>query len=181
MAGVHTLKKKYIVLTATVAIVLFLDIMTKAYIASTMLLHESFDVIRGFFSITYIRNPGAAFGFLAGAPPIFRSIFFLSITVIVVALILYYISKSRVEETFGHFPMSLILAGALGNMIDRVRFGEVIDFLDVYIGTHHWPAFNVADSAISVGVVLLAVSLLRQGDESVSSAGKAGSDQKQSL
>lgn len=161
----HALKKKYIILTITVVPVLLLDLMTKAYITSTMVLHESLVVIAGFFSITYVRNPGAAFGFLADASPMFRSVFFLSVSLIVLVLILYYIGKSRVEEMFGNFSLSLILAGALGNMIDRLRFGEVVDFLDVYIGSHHWPAFNVADSAISIGAVLLVIDLLKQRNE----------------
>jgi len=146
---------------ATVGFVLLLDLLTKAYITSTMFLHESFIVIGGFFNITYIRNPGAAFGFLAGTSPMFRSIFFMAVTMIVIVMILYYISKNHAEEMLGSFSLSLILSGALGNMIDRLRFGEVVDFLDVYIGSHHWPAFNVADSAISIGAVLLVVDLLR--------------------
>jgi len=149
----------------TVGFVVLLDVATKAYIVATMFLHESFAVIEGFFNITYIRNPGAAFGFLASASPGFRFIFFISITLAVIGMILYYIWKSHEKEVFETFSLSLILSGALGNMIDRVRFGEVIDFIDVYIGSHHWPAFNVADSAISIGAVFLIFSLLRHKKE----------------
>jgi signal peptidase II len=155
--------KKYIIFLLTVPAIVVIDRITKAYIDSTMALHDSLTVIPGFFSITYVRNPGAAFGFLAGASPMFRSIFFLGITAAAIGLILYYISKSQNDEPLLIFSLSLILSGAVGNFIDRIKIGEVIDFLDVYIGSHHWPAFNVADSAISVGAVILIIAMYRRG------------------
>ncbi|HYA13518.1 MAG TPA: signal peptidase II [Syntrophales bacterium] len=155
------MKKKYIILFMTVAAVVLLDFITKAYISSSMSLHESFDVINGFLNITYVRNPGAAFSFLADAPAIFRSIFFISVTVTAIILVLYYIAKSKIEEPFMIFSLSLILSGAVGNLIDRIRFGEVVDFIDVYISSYHWPAFNVADSAITVGAVIMVLELIR--------------------
>ena len=162
------MKKKYIVLFMTVAVVTLFDFITKAYISSTMSLHESFVVVGGLLNITYVRNPGAAFSFLADAPAIFRSIFFTSVTVFAIVLALYYIAKSKIEEPLMIFSLSLILSGAVGNLIDRVRFGEVIDFIDVYISSYHWPAFNVADSAITVGAVIMILQLARgkkkQGD-----------------
>lgn len=162
------MKKKYIVLFMTVAVVTLFDFITKAYISSTMSLHESFVVVGGLLNITYVRNPGAAFSFLADAPAIFRSIFFTSVTVFAIVLALYYIAKSKIEEPLMIFSLSLILSGAVGNLIDRVRFGEVIDFIDVYISSYHWPAFNVADSAITVGAVIMILQLTRgkkkQGD-----------------
>jgi signal peptidase II len=155
------LKNKYIILFVTVAVVILFDFITKAYISSTMSLHESFVVIGGFLNITYVRNPGAAFSFLADAPAVFRSIFFMSVTVLAIVLVLYYIAKSKIEEQLMIFSLSLILAGAVGNLIDRVRFGEVVDFIDVYIRSYHWPAFNVADSAITVGAVVMILQLTR--------------------
>ena len=155
------MKTKYIILFATVAVMTLLDFITKAYISSTMFLHESFVVIGGFLNITYVRNPGAAFSFLADAPPVFRFVFFVTVTVLAIILVLTYITRSKIEEPFMTFALSLILSGAVGNLIDRVRFGEVIDFIDVYIGSHHWPAFNVADSAISVGAVILLLEMFR--------------------
>jgi signal peptidase II len=155
------LKTKYIILFATVAVMTLLDFITKAYISSTMFLHESFVVIGGFLNITYVRNPGAAFSFLADAPPVFRFVFFVTVTVLAIILVLTYITRSKIEEPFMTFALSLILSGAVGNLIDRVRFGEVVDFIDVYIGSHHWPAFNVADSAISVGAVILLLEMFR--------------------
>jgi signal peptidase II len=159
------LNKKYILLGVTTGLILLLDQITKFYVDSSMRLHESIPVIQGLFSITHVRNPGAAFGFLADASPLFRSIFFVAVTVLAIILVVHYIWKSRAEEPFLTFALSLILSGAVGNLIDRVRLGEVIDFLDVYIGSTHWPAFNVADSAISVGAVILFIELIRQGRE----------------
>jgi len=159
------LNKKYILLGVTTGLILLLDQITKFYVDSSMRLHESIPVIQGLFSITHVRNPGAAFGFLADASPLFRSIFFVAVTVLAIILVVHYIWKSRAEEPFLTFALSLILSGAVGNLIDRVRLGEVIDFLDVYVGTTHWPAFNVADSAISVGAVILCIELTRRGKE----------------
>ncbi|MBM4271062.1 MAG: signal peptidase II [Deltaproteobacteria bacterium] len=155
------MKKKYRVLGITVAVVVLLDFVTKAFISSAMALHETFPVIGGFFNITYVRNPGAAFGFLSDASPGFRSVFFVAVTCLAIILVLYYIVKSTAEEPRVILSLSLILSGALGNLVDRVRFGEVIDFIDVYIGSHHWPAFNVADSAITIGAFLLLIEMFK--------------------
>jgi signal peptidase II len=154
--------KKYIIFLLTAPVLIVLDQVTKTCIDSILTLHESLTVIPGFLSITYVRNPGAAFGFLAGASPLFRSIFFLGIAAVAIGCILYYIAKSRNDEPFLIFALSLILSGAVGNFIDRARFGEVVDFIDVYVGVHHWPAFNVADSAISVGAVILILHMFKR-------------------
>jgi signal peptidase II len=146
-------------------LVVCIDQLTKYLVSSNMPLHSSISVVNGLFSLTYIRNPGAAFGFLASAPLYFRSVFFISVTVAAILLIVYYIRKYDQGEWQFTLSLSLIMAGAIGNLIDRVRFGEVIDFLDFYIGPHHWPAFNVADSAISVGAVLLLFEMVRRARE----------------
>ncbi|MEK7374807.1 MAG: signal peptidase II [Thermodesulfobacteriota bacterium] len=157
--------KKTVFFLAMAALVLLLDQLTKAWIISTLRIHESFAVIGGFFNITHVRNPGAAFGFLAGASPAFRYVFFLAVTVAAIALILHYLRTTRIEDLSLVFSLALILAGAVGNLIDRVRFGEVVDFLDVYVGAHHWPAFNVADAAITTGAAILMAILLRRRKE----------------
>ena len=122
-----------------------------------------------------MRNPGAAFGFLAGASPVFRSVFFIAVTAVAILIILQYLRKARVEELSLVVALALIVAGAVGNLIDRVRFGEVVDFLDVYIGTYHWPAFNVADSAITCGAILLAIILLRRRKDGTEGQGSGDS------
>lgn len=146
----------------TVICVVLVDFVSKAYISSTMVLHESVPVIEGFFNITYVRNPGAAFGLFSEASGTFRLLFFVAVTVLAIVLVLYYIVRSSVEESLVIFSLSLILSGAVGNLIDRVCYGEVVDFLDVYIGSHHWPAFNVADSAITVGALILFFELCKR-------------------
>jgi signal peptidase II len=155
-------KTKYIIFFITLAAVVLLDQFLKAYIGATMKLHESIPVIEGYFNITYVKNPGAAFGFLANSAAEFRSLFLISVTVIAIVLILYFISKSTAKEVFLTFALSLILGGAVGNLIDRIRFGEVTDYLDFYISSYHWPAFNVADSAISLGALILVVEIFKR-------------------
>ena len=159
------LKKMYLILSVTVVAVVLLDLITKACIDSNMSLHESVVVIGGFLNITYVRNPGAAFSFLATASPGFRSVFFLTVTVLAIILVLYYIAKSKTDESLMIFALSLIMSGALGNFIDRVRLGEVIDFIDVHLGAYHWPAFNVADSAITVGAFIMLFVLFKRPKE----------------
>ncbi len=156
------MKTKYIIFFVTLAAVVLLDQFLKAYIGATMNLHESIPVIDGYFNITYVKNPGAAFGFLANSAPEFRSLFLITVTVIAIVLILYFISKNTAKEVLLTFSLSLILGGAVGNLIDRIRFGEVTDYLDFYISSYPWPAFNVADSAISLGAIVLVVEIFRR-------------------
>jgi len=154
------MKTKYLIMLVLTPLILIVDQLTKLYIDRTMQLYDSFPVIDGLFSITYLRNRGAAFSFLSEAS--WRLPFFILATVIAVVAILVAFHKLRDEQRFAAVSLTLILSGAVGNLIDRVRLGEVIDFLDVYWGRHHWPAFNVADSAICVGVPLLAVDMFRE-------------------
>lgn len=151
---------KYLIMLALTPLILLADQLTKLYIDRTMQLYQSIPVIDGLFNITYLRNRGAAFSFLSDAS--WRLPFFILATVIAVIAILVAFHKLRAEQRFAAFSLTLILAGAVGNLIDRVRLGEVIDFLDVYWGRHHWPAFNVADSAICVGVACLALDMFRE-------------------
>ena len=160
MHGSCHMKRNHLILLLTLPVVLIFDQLTKFYIDRTMKLYQSIPVIDGLFSITYLRNKGAAFSFLSDAS--WRLPFFLLATVIAVIAIIAAFYKLKDEQHFAAFSLSLILSGAIGNLIDRVRMGEVVDFLDVYWRSHHWPAFNVADSAICVGVALLALDLLRE-------------------
>ena len=156
------MNKKHGVLFITLLLVVGLDQISKMYISSVMSLHASYPVIDGFFNITCVRNPGAAFGFLADAAPMFRSLFLIIVSAAAIAMILWFLAKNKSAGMLLTFALSLILGGAVGNLLDRIRFGSVVDFLDFYIASWHWPAFNVADSAISVGAVLLIVEMLRR-------------------
>ena len=156
------MKKNLIIFILGAAVVVLLDQVTKAAILKQFVLHESRPVIDGFFNLVYVMNPGAAFGFLASASEMFRYLFFIGITVLVMGLIIYYIVKSDSKNIINIISFAMIFGGAVGNLIDRIRFGSVVDFLDVYIGTAHWPAFNVADSSITIGAVLMIWGMITQ-------------------
>ena len=151
--------QKYKTLILVSLTVVILDQFTKAVITNYFILHQSIEVIRGLFNITYIKNPGAAFGILRDVSGTFRTIFLTGISF--TALIIIFFVYRNIKDTASRIAFSLIAGGAFGNLIDRIRFGEVIDFLDFYIGRYHWPAFNVADSAITVGVFIAVLFLYR--------------------
>ena len=163
------LRKNIIVFSLGATAVIVLDQITKAAIVAKFFLHESYTIVAGFFNLVYVMNPGAAFGFLANASATFRHFFFTGITIAVILLIIYYVMKSKPQNMLMVISLTLIFAGAVGNLIDRIRFGAVVDFLDVYIGTAHWPAFNVADSAISVGAVLMIWGMIMNREKTHSS------------
>ena len=148
---------RYLLLALIASTVTILDQATKYWITQSMRLHESIPVIPNLFSFTYIRNPGAAFGLLAGSSNAFRTVFFGVTSLLALALLITILVRLPDKDWIGRISIAGILGGAIGNLIDRLRFGEVIDFLDVYVESYHWPAFNVADSAISVGVVFLII------------------------
>jgi signal peptidase II len=146
---------RYLILAFLTVSTVVLDQISKVQIMQTMRLHESIPVFSEFFSLTYIRNPGAAFGLLASSGQMFRLIFFGVTSVFALGLLGMIFFRLRQDDWVGQLSIAAILGGAIGNLLDRVRFGEVIDFLDFYVNGYHWPAFNVADAAISVGVFFL--------------------------
>ncbi len=156
------MKNKYAWFSVITATVLFLDQLTKYVVVQRFRLYESIRIIPGFFDLTYVRNPGAAFGFLAGAHGVWRSIFFITISIVALAVILALVRQTR--HRLPLIAFALIGGGAVGNLIDRLRFGEVVDFIDWFYRTYHWPTFNIADSAISIGVGLLAIDMLFRKD-----------------
>ncbi len=159
-------RQAYVVFVTTFLVFLIFDQVTKSLVLTNLLIHESKVILEGLINLTHVRNPGAAFGFLADAPELFRRFFFIIITSVVMIAVLFYFWQSRIYQTRHTVALALILSGGAGNLIDRIRFDEVVDFLDVYIGTYHWPAFNVADSAISVGAILLLIDLLGKPEKS---------------
>jgi signal peptidase II len=148
---------RYLLLVVLAGAIVAIDQVTKLSIVQSMRLNESIPIVPNLFSLTYIRNPGAAFGLLAGSSDAFRMVFFGVTSLFAVALLGTILFRLPKNDWMGQLSIAGILGGAIGNLIDRFRYGEVIDFLDVYVGTYHWPAFNVADSAISVGVVFLII------------------------
>ncbi len=149
------MKKNLTIFILGAAVIIALDQITKSAVTTRFTLHEVLPVIPGLFNLVYVLNPGAAFGFLADASATFRYVFFIGVTVVAAGLIFYYLVKSNPRNLMLAGSLTLIFGGAVGNLIDRIRFGSVVDFLDVYIGSAHWPAFNVADSAITVGAILM--------------------------
>jgi signal peptidase II len=152
------MKPRYTLFAILTVVGLLLDQATKLYIHHTMQLFDSIPVVTNFFNITYVRNRGAAFSFLSEAS--WRLPFFIGITLVASIAILVAFHKLRNDQKLAQISLAMIFSGAIGNLIDRVRLGEVIDFLDAHWYRHHWPAFNVADSLICVGVFLLAVDML---------------------
>ncbi|WP_454063496.1 signal peptidase II [Candidatus Nitrospira salsa] len=147
--------KRFSILAIVSVIIIVVDQVTKSYIATTMYLHQSITIIPEYFSLTYIRNPGAAFGILASSSSGFRMVFFLITSIFALGLLITIFVRLQPNDWWGQLTISSIFGGAIGNLIDRLQFGEVIDFLDFYINGYHWPAFNVADMAISLGVCSL--------------------------
>jgi len=150
-------------LAALVALAVVLaDQTTKAFVERTLLLHETIP-LTPFFALSYVRNTGAAFGVLAAAPVGVRLPLFLAVTVIASAAVVSYLRRTPADQRWRVAALGGVLGGAMGNLLDRVRYGEVVDFLDLHWGDLHWPAFNVADAAITVGVaVVLLASVERR-------------------
>jgi signal peptidase II len=148
--------KKYLILLALGGFVICLDQLTKIYIHTQFQHGESISVIHNFFNITYVRNPGAAFGFLRDAHETLRTLFFLSVPPIAALIIVFMIRSTPMSDLLTIVSLSLIFGGAIGNYIDRLWHGFVVDFLDFhYKGMWSYPAFNVADIAIVTGICLM--------------------------
>ncbi len=152
--------KKYTRLILISGFIIITDQIVKMIILKTMPLYQSIKVVPGFFNITHIHNRGGAFGMFADQSPTFRIIVFLIVSMFAVCVIFWLYRNTPDTHRFLSIALAMIFGGAIGNLIDRVRFGEVIDFLDFYLGSWHWPAFNVADSAITMGVIIFAFHLL---------------------
>lgn len=138
------------------------DQATKAVVARGVDLYESIPVIRGFFNITRIHNKGAIFGTFSQTNNTLIFALLTAASLAALALVVYFFIKTPATDTLMKIALTLIMAGALGNQFDRLVRGHVIDFLDFYVGTAHWPFFNVADSCISVGAVLMLVIFFRR-------------------
>jgi signal peptidase II len=158
------MKNKYIWIGSIISIVIILDQITKYLIESKVRLYQIIPVVPGFFNLTHLRNKGAAFSILSSLPDQWRVLFFITVTLAAVAVMAVLIRKAH--EPLLVIAFSLIIGGALGNVIDRIRYGEVVDFIQWYVKSFYWPSFNVADSAISVGVGLLAIDTLFRKDNS---------------
>lgn len=145
------------------ATIVVLDQVTKAFIKARLPLHESVTVIPGFFDLTHVRNTGAAFGMLNSIEFAYKPAVMIAVALVALAAVASYALTLPPEQRVARYGLALILGGAVGNLIDRATMGYVLDFVDVYWrGVHFW-AFNVADSAITVGVVLMLLDVLGVG------------------
>ncbi len=149
-----------------IALVVAADQLTKVWIVGNFTLFESREVIPGLFNLTYLTNKGAAFGLLNGDHGAWRQIFFVVIAVIALIVLVIALRQVRGQGRIYSVALGLIAGGAAGNLLDRLRLGAVVDFLDFYYHGHHWPAFNVADSAITIGVTLLILQQMMASIES---------------
>lgn len=159
------MSRKWRLVTAWVIAIVLVDQATKAIVDRWMPLHHSIPVIDGLFNLTYIRNTGAAFGIFSGAHEVFRRPFLIAVSIIAIGFILVMLKRLRADAIGLTTALAFILAGAIGNLIDRVFYGEVIDFLDFYWKHYHWPAFNVADSFITIGVAITLFYMIRAKGE----------------
>lgn len=153
---------KYVILLSITAFIIGLDQFTKSIILREFRLGESIPILTGFFNFTYVQNRGAAFGFLSQADPAFRIPFFILVPLVALSSIAFVFRKLGEKDIKLAVALSLVIAGAIGNLIDRLRLGYVVDFLDFHWKWgYHFPAFNVADSAICIGVGLIMLDMTK--------------------
>ncbi|HEY6572723.1 MAG TPA: signal peptidase II [Candidatus Eisenbacteria bacterium] len=168
------MKRPWLLFALCAAVVVALDQLTKAAASSRLFLSEPVPVFGDFLRLTLVRNTGAAFGLFPGS-----RLPFIIVSTLAIAVVLYLYTREAYRGLPQRILLGCILGGAIGNLVDRIRLGWVVDFIDVGLGSARWPVFNVADSAVTVGVILLAWLLSRAGHpasdaEDPSRAGLAG-------
>lgn len=152
--------KRIVILFIGAAAVVVLDQLTKYLVAISVPLNSGFEIIPDYFNLVHTRNPGAAFGMFADSASASRRLFFAGVSVFAAVIVVWLALSGEEDSTILSAGYAFFLGGVIGNLVDRIRFGEVIDFLDFHVGTAHWPAFNVADSALCVGTALFLLHLL---------------------
>lgn len=150
--------RKILCLAAAFVIAVVLDQLTKNWALANLAYASPYPIIRGFFDLTLVHNKGAAFGLFSNFEDGTRQILLSLAAAVALLSVLYFLAKEYRDSLYAHIAVGFILGGAVGNLIDRASLGYVIDFLDLYIGQNHWPAFNIADSAICIGVFVLILS-----------------------
>ena len=148
-------------MTCAALAVLVADQITKFLVVTSMLVN-SLHPLAPFFSLVHVRNKGAAFGFMNDPDIVWQKYFFLGVTAAALGFMVVLAKNTRPQEKMVFWALGLVSGGAIGNAIDRIIYGEVVDFLDFYLGNWHWPAFNIADIAICVGAGLMVLSIFFQ-------------------
>jgi signal peptidase II len=154
--------RKLTILMPVLMVGLVLDQISKLLILQKLPLGGQVPLIPGLLNLVHVHNKGAAFGLLSGWSAEFAWLFFVATTALVLVVLGYMLWQLPEGQWVATLGYSLVLTGALGNLIDRVRLGEVVDFIDVYYGHYHWPAFNVADSLVCVGAAILVWVIIRE-------------------
>lgn len=149
-------------ISVIVSLIIILDQITKVIISIRLEPGKGISVIRDYVALSYVTNPGGAFGILSkwGTEPVWRGIF-IAFSLIIIVLLVIFLKNIPRSNYWPRIGLGLILGGAIGNLIDRLRIGEVIDFIDLGVGAYRWPAFNLADTCICLGVGMLAYHLYR--------------------
>lgn len=158
---------KYLTLLIVSNILIILDQWTKYMVTIHIPLHYSFPVINDFFNLTHIRNPGVAFGLFAQHDSEYKTLAFILISTVAIVAILFFYHYNPPKKKLVQNGLILIFSGAIGNLIDRILYKEVIDFLDFFINNHHWPAFNIADSCITIGVSMMVIDSFRKEEQAL--------------
>ena len=148
---------------AIAAAIVVVDQITKALVRAHVPLYDTVPVISGILNLTHVRNSGAAFGFLNAVDFPYKSTILALVSTAAFVGIAMYAARASTHERVARFGLAMILAGAIGNLIDRVAFGSVVDFVDVVFGSWHFWAFNVADSAITLGVIAMLIDMMGAG------------------
>ena len=148
---------------AVAAGIVVVDQITKALVRAHVPLYDTVPVVSGILNLTHVRNSGAAFGFLNAVEFPYKSAILALVATAAVVGIAFYAARTSTDERVARFGLAMILAGAVGNLIDRLVFGSVVDFVDVVFGSWHFWAFNVADSAITLGVIAMMIDMMGTG------------------
>ena len=156
-------RNKYLSLLIVSGVLIVIDQYTKLMVSLHIPLNYSVEVIEGIFNLTHIRNSGVAFGLFASQQSEYKALMFITISTIAITAILVIFHQTPKEKKMVQIGLILIFSGAIGNLIDRSLHGEVIDFVDLFINGHHFPAFNIADSCITMGVALMVIDLFSEG------------------
>ncbi|RMH13990.1 MAG: lipoprotein signal peptidase [Gammaproteobacteria bacterium] len=151
--------RKYLAVAVVITTIILLDQLTKQWAEQMLTLHQA-EPVTGFVNLFLTYNRGAAFSFLNDASG-WQRWFFIVLTLMISSVLLTWLQKLPSKTGMTAMALALILGGAIGNLLDRIRLGHVIDFIDVYYQDWHWPAFNLADSAITLGAIMLALALLK--------------------
>lgn len=151
---------KYLLLTVVAGGVIIIDQISKYAVRHIMALHDYIEVIPGLLNLTYIQNPGAAFGLFGETSDTLRLTLLIGVSLFALILLLLMYARVAEKVILIHVPIAMIIGGAIGNLLDRIRYNWVIDFLDFYWKEFHWPAFNLADSAITIGSMILMFNIL---------------------